>query len=321
MKNLFRLLVLLLGVVLLAGIGFLLFVQARGIPTYAPPRPKVAGLAPTPAHVALGEKLTLSICADCHLNRATNRYAGHRLADLTPDFGRIYTSNITQDRDHGIGRWTTGQLVALLRTGLGPDGRLRLIMPNYARMSDEDVASIVAFLRSASPQVQPDPTPTPAQEPSLLLKLLGNTIMRPAKLPLAPVLAPPPTEARAFGRYLVLGRYHCFECHSRDFKSNNPTEPEKSKGYLGGGTPLLNNQGQTVVSRNLTGDAETGIGRWTEAQFGQAVRFGQSPHGLLAYPMNKYSLLTDAEVHGLFTYLHSVPQIKNATPEDGAGTQ
>ena len=187
MKNLFRRLGLLLGVVLLAGVGFLLFVQVRGIPTYAPPRPVVADLASTPARVALGEKLTLSICGDCHLNPATNRYAGHHLADLTPDFGRIYTSNITQDAQPGIGRWTDQQLVGLLRTGLGPDGRLRLIMPNYARMSDEDLASIVAFLRSASPQVQPDPTSTPPQEPSLLLlKLLGNTIMRPARLPVAP---------------------------------------------------------------------------------------------------------------------------------------
>ena len=318
MKNLFRLLVLLLALTIVAGLGFLLFVQVRGIPRYPPPHAAIEALAPTAARVAQGEKLTLMICGDCHLNRATNRYAGHRLADLTPDFGRIYTSNITQDAQHGIGRWTDPQLVGLLRTGLGPDGRLRLIMPTYARMSDEDVASIVAFLRSASPQVQPDPTSTPPQEPSLLLKLLGNTIMRPARLPTAPVLAPPPADARAFGRYLLLGRYHCFECHSRDFKSNNPTEPEKSKGYLGGGTPLLNNQGQTVVSRNLTSDPETGIGRWSEAQFGQAVRFGLSPNGVLAYPMNKYSLLTAAEVHALYTYLQSVPQIKNATPEDGA---
>ncbi|MDQ2769878.1 MAG: cytochrome c [Bacteroidota bacterium] len=319
MKNLFRLVVLLVGVGLLGGLGFLAFVQVRGIPRYPPPWLKVA-IPSTPARVALGEKLTLSICSDCHLNRATNRYSGHRLADLTPDFGRIYTSNITQDAAHGIGRWTTGQLVALLSTGIGPDGRLRLIMPSYARMSDEDMASIVVFLRSNSPQVQPDLTATPPQEPSLLLKLLGNTIMRPARLPDAPVLAPPPTDTRAFGRYLVLGRYHCYECHSRDFKSNNPTDPEKSKGYLGGGTRLLNNEGQTVVSRNITGDAETGIGRWSEAQFGQAVRFGQSPNGLLHYPMNKYSLLTDAEVHALFAYLQSVPQIKNATPEDGVVT-
>ena len=315
MKNLYRLLVLLLGLAIVLVAGFLLFVQLRGIPRYEPPLIKIA-IASTPARIALGEKLTLSICADCHLNRETNKYSGHRLADLTPDFGRIYTSNITQDTAHGIGRWTTGQLVGLLRTGIGPDGRLRLIMPNYARMSSEDVASIVAFLRSASPQVQPDPTPTPPQEPSFLLKLLGNTIMRPARLPAAPVLAPPPADARAFGQYLVLGRYHCFECHSRDFKSNNPYEPEKSRGYLGGGTPLLNAQGRTVVARNLTGDAATGIGRWSEAQFGRAVRFGLSPNGPLAYPMNKYSLLTDEEVHGLFAYLQSVPRIRNATPED-----
>lgn len=318
MKSSLRLLALLVGVVLLAFIGFLTFVQVRGIPHYAPPQPAIAAIVPTPERVALGEKLTLSICGDCHLNRETNRYSGHRLADLTPDFGRMYTSNITQDPQHGIGRWTDQQLVGLLRTGIGPDGRIRLIMPNFALMSDEDVASIVAFLRSSSPQVQPDPTPTPPQEPSLLLKALANTIMKPAQLPAAPVLAPPPADARTFGHYLVVGRYHCFECHSRDFKTNNPYEPERSEGYLGGGNALLNNQGQTVVSRNLTGDAETGIGNWSEAQFGQALRFGQSPHGPLAYPMSKYSLLTDEEVHGLFVYLQSVPKIKNATPEDGA---
>ena len=317
MKNLFRRLVLLVDLARAAIIGFLVFVQLRGIPTYAPPKPAVTALAATPARLALGEKPTLSICGHCHLNRATNRYAGHRLADLTPDFGRVFTANITQDQAHGIGRWTDQQLVGLLRTGLGPDGRLRLIMPNCARMSDEDVASIVAFLHSPSPQVQPASTATPPPQPSLLLKLLGNTIMRPATLPATPVLAPPPTNARAFGQYLVVGRYHCFECHSKDFKSNSPYEPEKPKGYLGGGIPLLNNAGQTVVSRNLTGDAATGMGRWSEAQFGQAVRFGLSPNGLLHYPMNKYSLLTDAEVHALFEYLQSVPKIKNATPEDG----
>ncbi|WP_460502048.1 c-type cytochrome, partial [Hymenobacter agri] len=138
-----------------------------------------------------------------------------------------------------------------------------------------------------------------------------------ARLPAAPVLGPPPADARAFGRYLVIGRYHCFECHSKDFKSNNPYDPEKSRGYLGGGTPLLNNEGQTVVSRNLTADVATGLGNWSEAQFGQAVRFGLSPHGPLHYPMNKYSLLTDEEVHALFAYLRSVPKIRNATPEDG----
>ncbi|WP_460503892.1 c-type cytochrome, partial [Hymenobacter agri] len=142
-----------LGLLLLAAFGFLAFVQVRGLPTYAPPRPAGVAIVATPARLALGEKLTLSICADCHLNRSTNRYSGHRLADLTPDFGTIYTANITQDPRHGIGRWTDQQLMGLLRTGVGPDGRLRLIMPNYARMSDEDVASIVAFLRSASPQV------------------------------------------------------------------------------------------------------------------------------------------------------------------------
>jgi mono/diheme cytochrome c family protein len=86
---------------------------------------------------------------------------------------------------------------------------------------------------------------------------------------------------------------------------------------LGGGNTLLNTEGEKVVSRNITADPETGIGTWTEEQFAQSVRFGTSPHGPLAYPMPKYSQLSDHEVKAIFTYLQSVPKIKNATPEDG----
>ncbi|MDO7845679.1 c-type cytochrome [Hymenobacter sp. M29] len=318
MRKALRIVGLLVGLVVLAGAGFAVFVSARGIPSYTSPKPAVAAIEATPTRIELGEKLTLAACGDCHLNRETNKYSGHLLQDLTPDFGKVYSANITQDRAHGIGAWTDQELVGLLRTGIGRDGRYRVIMPSFALMSDEDVASIVAFLRSGSPQVQADATPSHSQEPSFLLKALTNTVMKPTPLPAAPVLAPAPTEAVAYGRYLVVGRYKCYECHSKDFKSNNPLEPEKSDGYLGGGNRLLNMQGQTVVSRNITGDADTGIGDWSEAQFGQALRFGTTPHGPLNYPMPKYSRLDDAEIHALFAYLQSVPKLKNVTPEDGA---
>lgn len=309
---------LLVGLVVLAVAGFAVFVAARGIPSYAPPKLSVAPIDATPARVELGEKLVLSTCADCHLNRQTNVLSGQRLLDVTPDFGTLYSANITQDKEHGIGQWTDAELVALLRTGIGRDGRFRIVMPSFVHMSDEDVASIVAFLRSTSPLVQADPTPSHAQEPSFMAKALVNTVMKPTPVPAQPVVAPAPTDAVAYGRYLVAGRYKCYDCHSKDFKTNNALEPEKSEGYLGGGNVLLNLQGQTVLSRNLTADPETGLGDWTEAQFTQAVKFGMTPHGPLAYPMPKYSRLTDEETHALFAYLQTVPKIKNATPEDGA---
>lgn len=308
----------LLGLVVLAGAGFLGFVAVRGVPSYPVPRPAVAPIVATPARLAAGEKLVLATCAECHVNKQTNTLAGHRLADLPPEFGNIYSANITQDKTHGIGTWTDQELVGLLRTGVGRDGRYRLVMPSFVHMSDEDVASIIAFLRSDHPWVKADPTPTHAQEPALLAKVLTNTVMRPTPLPKGPIVAPAATNTLAYGRYLVVGRYQCYDCHSKNFKTNNALHPEQSQGYLGGGNEMLTPQGKPVVSRNITGDADTGIGDWTEGQLAQALRFGQSPHGPLGAPMPKYSRLTDQEVHALYTYLQAVPKLRNATPEDGA---
>ncbi|TGE24666.1 cytochrome c [Hymenobacter aquaticus] len=318
MRKVLRIMGLLLAVVVVAAVGFVVFVSARGIPSYDVPKPTGMPLIEaTPARLAQGEKLVLSSCADCHLNRQTNRLAGHRLLDTPPEFGGLYSANITQDKEHGIGAWTDAELVTLLRTGVGRDGRFRIVMPSFVHMSDEDVSSLVAFLRSGHEWVRPDPTPSHEQEPSLLAKALVNTVMKPTPLPAGPVVAPAPTEAVAFGRYLVVGRYKCYDCHSKDFKTNNSLEPEQSEGYMGGGNKLLNLQGQEVYSRNLTFDAETGIGDWTEAQFAQAVKYGMTPRGPLAYPMPKYSQMDDEEVHALFVYLQTLPKISNATAEDG----
>ncbi|SFP83936.1 c-type cytochrome [Hymenobacter arizonensis] len=317
MKKSLRILGYVVGLLVLAVAGFATYVAARGIPNYDLQPAPLAAIEATPGRVELGEKLVLASCADCHRNAKTNSLSGQQLMDLTPDFGKVYSANITQDKTHGIGNWSDAQLVSLLRTGVGPNGRFRVIMPNFVHMSDEDMASVVAFLRSDNALVRATPTPSHAQEPSFLLKALTNTVMKPTPAPTAPIAAPPATNAVAYGNYLVVGRYKCYECHSKDFGTNNSLEPARSEGYLGGGNALLNMQGETVLSRNITSEPETGIGDWTEAQFAQAVKFGMTPHGPLAYPMPKYSRLTDEEVHALYAYLQTVPKIKNATPEDG----
>ena len=319
MRKALRILGLVLGVFVLAVAGLAAYVSVDGIPSYPVPALRTA-IASTPARVAHGEMLVASSCAECHLNPGTGAFSGQLIRDLPQEFGKIYSANITQDKTYGIGSWTDGQLVALLRTGIGRDGRFRIVMPSFVHMSDEDVASLVAFLRSNNKWVQPVATPSHAQEPSFLSKALVHTVMKPTPLPTAAVLEPAATNVVALGRYLVVGRYKCYDCHSADFKTNNALEPEQSKGYLAGGTKMLNLAQQAVMTRNLTMDEDTGLGDWTPAQFTQAVRFGMSPHGALHYPMPKYSRLTDAEARAIWAYLQSVPKIKNATPEDGIAT-
>jgi mono/diheme cytochrome c family protein len=317
MKTSLRLLGGLFGLVLLALLSFVVYVQARGIPHYAVPVvPALAATPSTPAQLELGEKLVLASCAECHLNKQNNVLSGHQLLDTPKEFGGVFASNITQDATHGIGQWTDQQVVALLRTGVGRDGRYRVVMPHFVYMSDEDVRAILAFLRSDHPWVKATPTPSHPQEPSFLLKALTNTVMRPTPLVAGPQVAPAPTDAVAYGRYLVVGRYQCYDCHSQDFKTNDALHPEQSKGYLGGGNQLVGAQGQPIWSRNITSD-DTGIGGWSPSQLAASLRFGQSPHGPLRAPMPKYSTMTEAETNAIYAYLQAVPKLKNALPLAG----
>ncbi|OUJ74475.1 c-type cytochrome [Hymenobacter crusticola] len=316
MKKFFKVLGTALGIVVLAVVGFVVWVQARGIPSYEKPPTPTMAVAATPERLEMGRSLVLASCTDCHLNKQTNRLSGQQMLDVPQEFGKLYSANITQDKDHGIGNWTDGEVITLLRTGIGRDGRYRIIMPHFVHMSDEDVNSIVAFLRSDHSWVKADPAPTHAQEPSLLVKALANTVMKPTPMPTQPVVAPVATDQLAYGRYLIVGRYQCYDCHSKDFKTNNALEPEKSEGYLGGGNHFLDANGKDIVSRNLTGDPETGIGHWNAGDFSKAVKFGMSPNGPLRAPMPKYSTMSDEDAAAIFAYLQTIPKIKNATPED-----
>lgn len=318
MKKVLRILGLLVAGVVFLGACAATFVQVRGIPSYDKPVVTTPKIVATPARLAQGQKIVNAMCADCHRSPDTGALTGKLLTELPPEFGRLYASNITQDQTHGIGRWTDAELVGLLRTGIGRDGRYRVVMPNFVHMSDEDVASVIAYLRSADPQVQPNAAPSHEQEPSFLAKALVNTVMKPLPMPAGAVVAPAPTDQVAYGRYLVVGRYKCYDCHSKDFQTNNHLEPEQSEGYMAGGNSFVTTDGSQIPSRNLTLDAETGLGDWSEAQFVQAVRFGQSPHGPLRMPMPKFTLMDEAEAKAIYAYLRTIPVLKNATPEDGA---
>lgn len=71
----------------------------------------------------------------------------------------------------------------------------------------------------------------------------------------------------------------------------------------------------SVFAPNLTPDAETGLGRWNEAQFWAALHNGRAPDGRLytpAFPFSNYSLLTREDAKALFAYLHSLPAVAQA---------
>lgn len=68
--------------------------------------------------------------------------------------GIVYPSNITPDEETGIGSWSDRQITNAIRSGIGRHGDRRIAtMPwqGYARLTDEDAAALVAYLRSIQP--------------------------------------------------------------------------------------------------------------------------------------------------------------------------
>ena len=167
-------------------------------------------------------------------------------------------------------------------------------------------------MRSDDELVAPSDTPPPGvTRPSLLAKVLTHLIMKPLKFPATRVVAPESSDAVAYGRYLVFSR-ECYGCHSADFKSVDITSPEKTPGYFGGGNALVGVSGEEILSANLTPDERTGIGRWSEADFTRAVRFGVSRNGrVLHYPMDPKPELDDRQTAAMFAYLRTITPIDN----------
>ena len=310
-----------LATALLLAAGFVLYVQIDGMPTFRHAAP-ARSVEVTADRVERGRKLATLTCVGCHLDQETGKLTGKLMADLPPAFGAIYSKNITRSKTRGIGGWSDGDLAYLLRTGVRPDGTyVPPYMIKLPHASDEDLDSILAFLRSDDPLVaESDVAPPGVTAPSLLVKALAHTVMRPLPFPERVVKAPAKTDPVAYGRYLVYS-LDCFSCHSADFKSVNVMDPPKSAGFMAGGNRLRALDGSAIFSANITPDDETGIGRMSLADFTRTLKHGVRPDGYaLQYPMLPAVGLDDAEVAAIYAYLRTVPKVHHAVERKRAPT-
>ena len=311
MKKFLKYLLILAGIVLVIGLCGFAFIEIRGVPSYEVKKIDYKVEA-TPERLVRGKKLVQLLCAGCHRNDATNKLTGEQMMDAPHEFGKIFSQNITQDKTYGIGTWTDGELLYLLRTGIKRDGKFAPpYMAKLPNMADEDINSVIAFLRSDDPMVAAVDAPDRPCEPAFLTKFLCTVAWKPFKMPNHKIEMPDSNNAVAVGKYLVYN-LECFVCHSANFKTLNIEEPEKSAGYLGGGNKPLNREGKEMVTQNITPDKETGIGDWTAERFVNAVKNGMMEgQPVLRYPMVPYVYLTDKEAKAIFQYLKTVPPIKN----------
>jgi mono/diheme cytochrome c family protein len=112
------------------------------------------------------------------------------------------------------------------------------------------------------------------------------------------------------GKYLV-SFGGCFDCHTPGYFFGKPDMAR----YLGGSDVGFEMPGLGVfVGPNLTPDAETGLGKWTEAQIVTALQTGKRPDGRELAPImpwRAFANLTKSDVQAIAAYLKSLPPVSH----------
>jgi mono/diheme cytochrome c family protein len=266
MKLLVRAILAVAAIAVIAAGGWVTWILIE-YPKVPAPFP-ITNASASPQKVARGSYLFNNVarCVDCHSTRDWSKYAApvvpgtegrggeaftHALMGVPGDF---YARNITPT---ALADWSDEEIARAITTGVNKHGEaLYPVMPyrNYGELDPQDVEALVAYIRTLKPQ----PDEVPERSFHFPMQIVVRT------LPQAPRFAPrpDPNDKVAYGGYLVRTA-GCAECHA--------TRNEKGEATPGmefaGGMEFRFPEGGLVRAPNITPDADTGIGTWSEPQF------------------------------------------------------
>lgn len=263
MKKFLKVFLILFAVVVFAVASFLTYVKTA-LPDVGPaPDLKVEI---TPERIERGSYLAnhVAVCMDCHSSRDWSQFSGPIVPgtlgkggetfDQKFGFpGAFYSKNITPA---ALENWTDGEIFRAITSGVNKDGKaLFPVMPHpsYGKMSEEDIKSIIAYVRTI-PAIENEVKESVADFP---MNFIINTI--PQKPQFREI--PAKTDVVKYGEYLITAA-SCVDCHSM-----------KDKGAFvegmqyAGGFEFPFPDGSMVRSSNITPDKETGIGKWSKGLF------------------------------------------------------
>lgn len=309
-----------LALPLLAGLAWLL--MGPGPMAFAGGKPvtlaSYSGPNPTgvPAQLAgsslveRGEYLARAAdCEVCHTAIGGKPYAGGFALNLP--FGALYSTNITPDRETGIGAYSDAQFLAALRKGVRRDGaHLYPGMPfaSYTYMTDDDALAIKAYLFSLAPVHAPARTNT-LSFPFNQRPLIGlwAKFFNPDKR-----FEPNPERSAEWNRgaYLAEAMAHCSECHTPRNLAFALDHRQKFAGAVAGGWRAY----------NISSARSAGVGGWRDDELVAYLSQGHAEgRGAAAGPMGEvadYSLkhLAASDIRALVTYLRSVPPAGSDKP-------
>lgn len=233
-------------------------------------------------------------CIECH----GENFGGGVMVDAFP-MGRFLGPNLTAGRGGVVADYAPADWDRAVRHGVLRDGRPS-IMPaqDFAKMSDQELSDVIAYLRSLAPV--DNEVPKSSLGPLGKILVATHQLNPPADLVADhrgahPTVPPPAGVSAQFGAHLA---GTCVGCHGMN---------------LAGG-PIVGGDPSWPPARNLTPDA-TGLAGWTYEQFTTAMRQGIRPDGSALLPPMTLVLpysrsMTDVELQALWAYLQTLP----ATP-------
>jgi mono/diheme cytochrome c family protein len=240
-------------------------------------------------------------CAPCHTAPGGKLYAGGRPIE-TP-FGTLVSSNITPDRETGIGAWTDDEFVNSMQEGTGRGGRrLYPAMPYtyYTKVTREDALAIRAYLATLDPvrnEVISNQLPFP-------FNIRASLAVWDALFFKHGTFAPVAGKSDEWNRgaYLVEGLGHCGACHT----AKNMLGGDKTSRALRGG------ELQGWYAPNLTGEPRTGLGSWSVDDVVAYLKTGHNSISAASGPMSEVvaastSQMTDADLRAMVVYLKDQP--------------
>lgn len=274
---------------------------------------------PTPERLARGRYLANAVsgCIYCHTEHdwkspggpiVESKLGAGQIFSLATLPGTVVAPNLTPDSETGAGAWSDDQLARSIREGIGHDGRtLFPLMPyeHFRNMPDEDLASVVAYIRSLVPVKNALPT-TAIDFP---VKYLIRSVPQPLTAPVPPNTSIDPVQR---GQYLV-EISGCTDCHTPQERG----QPVAGMTFAGGFE--LKGPFGDVTSANITPDA-TGISYYDENTFLQAMRTGKVGARALnpIMPWIMLRNMTDDDLKAVFAYLRTLKpihhRVDNALP-------
>ncbi|MEN6455585.1 MAG: cytochrome c [Prolixibacteraceae bacterium] len=272
----------------------------------------------TPERVERGRYLAnhVMVCMDCHSTRDWTKFAGPLVPgtegkggerfDQTVGMPGVFISpNITPFH---LKDWSDAELYRVITSGVGKDNKpVFPVMPyqNYGKMDDEDIYSVIAYLRTLPEKESKIPEPQVDFPMNFILHLI------PAEGQPAPV--PPKSDVVNYGKYMV-NAAACMDCHTPFEKGQLLTD----QAFTGGREFVT--PGGVLVSPNITPDKQSGIGNWTKDMF--ISRFKSfdpkvnEPHEVsegafnTIMPWTMYAGMDSTDLEAIYAYLVTLQPVE-----------